>query len=332
MIVDVRIGRRSVLGGLFFSMGGAAWAASTDRRDNVIGVLQTASLTTNASARTIEVLRKSLREEGLVEGQNLKLLLRSAEGDPLTLPTLATELVSHPVHVLFAFGPAAVQAAASATRTLPIVALDLESDPVRAGWARTLSQPGGNVTGLFLNLPELAGKWLELLREMLPRVERVGALWDATTGSAQADAVREAATQLRVSLKVHPLRSAGEMSSALDAARAAGAQALVMLSSPLTRNASRQVAEFSARHGLPAISPFRAFPDAGGLVSYGPDLDYYFARTASFAGKILRGASVGQLPIEQPAKFELIVNAAAARALHVSVPQAVLLRANEVIQ
>ncbi|HEU5296812.1 MAG TPA: ABC transporter substrate binding protein [Burkholderiaceae bacterium] len=122
-----------------------------------------------------------------------------------------------------------------------------------------------------------------------------------------------------------------EMSAALDAARAAGAQALLMLSSPLTRNASQQVADFTVRHRLPAISPFRAFPDAGGLVRYGPDLDYFFARTADFANKILRGTNVGELPIEQPAKFELAVDANAARTLNVTVPPTVLIRANEVI-
>jgi putative ABC transport system substrate-binding protein len=326
-----RLRRRCVLAGLASTLGWDAGAADAERRVHVVGVLQTASLTTNASARTLGVLRESLRSQGLVEGRNLTLVLRSAEGNPLALPPLASELVSLPVQVLLAFGPAAVQAAVSASRTLPIVALDLESDPVRSGWARTLSKPGGNVTGLFLNLSEISGKWLELLREMMPQVQRVSALWDATTDPAQADAVRQAAARLKVELTVHPLRSTGEVSTALDAARAAGAKALLMLSSPLTRNASQQVAEFTVRHRLPAISPFRAFPDAGGLVSYGPDLDYFFARTADFADKILRGAKAGELPIEQPAKFELVVNAATARTLNIVVPPTVLIRANEVI-
>jgi len=309
-----------------------AWGAESERRVHTVGVLQTAPLTTNASARTMAVLRDSLRSLGLVEGQNLKLVLRSADGGPPALPALADELVKLPVHVLCAFGPAAVQAAVAASRSVPIVALDLESDPVQAGWARNLSAPGGNVTGLFLNLPDFAGKWLELLRELLPRLQRVGAVWDATTGPAQADAVREAARRFSLELKVHALRSTDEMPGALEAARVGGAQALLMLSSPLTRNASQQVAEFAARHRLPAISPFRAFPDAGGLMSYGPDLDYFFARTASFADKILRGAKAGNLPIEQPARFELIVNAAVARSLGLNVPRTVLLRANEVIE
>lgn len=319
----------AVAGSWCFAPFSNTWAADTP---HTLGVLQTAPLTTNASARTMAVLRESLRALGLIEGRNLKLVLRSAEGRPQALPALAAEMVGLPVHVLCAFGPAAVQAAVGASRTLPIVALDLESDPVLAGWARHLRQPGGNVTGLFLNLPELAGKWLELLRDLLPRLQRVGALWDATSGPAQADAVRRAARQLSLELKVHALRSSDEMAQALEAARTGGAQALVMLSSPLTRNASQQVAEFAARHRLPAISPFRAFPDAGGLMSYGPDLDYYFARTASFADRILRGAKAGDLPIEQPAKFELVLNAAVGRTLGLNIPSTVLLRADEVIE
>jgi len=322
--------RRSVLIGVA-SLGVGARAANTEPRLHAVGVLQTASLTTNASARTVKVLRESLHKQGLVEGQNLALILRSAEGNPLALPALASEMVSLPVHVLLAFGPAAVQAAAAASRTLPIVALDLESDPVRSGWARTLSRPDGNVTGLFLNLSEIAGKWLELLREIVPRVQRVSTLWDATAGAAQADAVRQAAARLNVQLTLHALGSSSEMSAALDASRTSRAQALLMLSSPLTRNASQQVADFASQNRLPAISPFRAFPDAGGLISYGPDLDYFFARTADFADKILHGAHVGELPIEQPSKFELVINAAAARTLNITLPPSMLIRANEVI-
>ena len=325
-----RLRRRCVLA-CIASLGFDAGAADPERRVRVVGVLQTAPLTTNASARTLGVLRESFQRQGLVEGRNLTLVLRSAEGDPLVLPVLASEMTGLAVEVMLAFGPAAVQAAVAASRTLPIVALDLESDPVRSGWARSLSKPGGNVTGLFLNRSEIAGKWLELLREMVPQVRRVSALWDATTDAAQVDAVRQAAARLRVDMTVHSLRSTSEISTALNAARAADAQALLILSSPLTRNASQQVAEFTVRHRLPAISPFRAFPEAGGLLSYGPDLDYFFARTADFADKILRGASAGDLPIEQPAKFELVINAAAARALHIAVPPAVRIRANEVI-
>jgi len=307
-----------------------AWGAD-GRAMATIGVLQTSTLTSNASARTISVLRDSLRALGLVEGRNLRLVLRSAEGRPQALPMLASELRQLPVQVLCAFGPAAVSAAVAASRTLPIVALDLESDPVQAGWAHSLNHPGGNVTGLFLNLPELAGKWLELLRELLPRVQRVGVLWDATSGSAQANAVREAAQRLALQVNVHALRSVDELGFALEGARAGGAQALLLLSSPLTRNGSQQVAKFAATHRLPAISPFRAFSEAGGLMSYGPDLDYYFARTASFADKILRGANPGELPIEQPARFELVINAGTGRALGLSVSKTLLLRANEVI-
>jgi putative ABC transport system substrate-binding protein len=305
-----------------------AWAAAVP---DTVGVLQTSTLTSGASARTVAVLRDAMRALGRVEGRNLKLVLRSAEGRPQALPALAAELVRMPVHVLCAFGPAAVQAAVEATRMLPIVALDLESDPVQAGWARSLSHPGGNVTGLFLNLPDLAGKWLELVRELLPRARRVGVLWDATTGPAHADAVRAAAQRLGLEPQVHAIRSVDDFARALDAAVAGGAQALVMLSSPLMRNGSQQVAEFAAQHRLPTISPFRAFPDVGGLMSYGPELDYFFARAAAFADKILRGTHAGELPIEQPAKFELVINAAAARGIGLIIPNTVLLRANEVL-
>jgi putative ABC transport system substrate-binding protein len=294
----------------------------------MVGVL----ITDSRGNISLPILTQGLRDLGYVDGKNIAIVVRSASGKPDALPALATELVQRRVDVLFATGPAAIRAARDATAAAPIVALDLESDPVQAGWARSLARPGGNLTGLFLDLPGLTGKWLELLREAVPGIRRVGLVWDSTTGSAQLTAVKAAAQGLAIDLHVLEVRSADDLDVALRAGLSAGPRALVLLSSPLVSTGSGQIAEFVMKNRLPAISPFRRFAEAGGLMSYGPDFDDFRHRAASYVDKILRGAKPGDLPIQQPTKFEMVINLKAAKALGLRIPQSILLRADEVIQ
>jgi len=212
------------------------------------------------------------------------------------------------------------------------VALDLETEPVRAGWAQTLALPGGNLTGLFLDLPAIAGKWLQLLREAAPRAQRVGVLWDSTTGTEQLDAAKAAAKDIGVELIVMEIRSLEGLEAALAAGLKAGMRAMMQLSSPLISQLSKPSAGFVAQQRLPGISAFRRFADEGGLMTYGPVRVEMYRRAASYVDRILRGARPGELAIEQPARFELVINLKAAKAMGLTFPQSLLLLADEVIQ
>jgi putative ABC transport system substrate-binding protein len=197
---------------------------------------------------------------------------------------------------------------------------------------RSLPRPGGNVTGLFLNFPELAGKWLQLLRDADPEVRAVGILWDSATGFAQLDAVKVAAQSFGVELSVLSVRTADNFDDALRTGLKDGVRAVVVLSSPIFQVNSARVAALTIRNRLPAISAFREFADAGGLLAYGPDLKEFFRRSALYIAKIIEGAKPGDLPIEQPTKFQLVINLKTARALGLKIPQSLLLRADEAIQ
>jgi len=317
-----------LLGGLF-AVSGSVCPQPTPRR-SVVGVLLTDAA--NAASRVLPAFTRGLQELGYVEGKNIVIDIRSAAGKSQALPGLAAELVQRKVDVIFVTGPAPIRAVLAATDTIPIVALDQETGPVQAGWAQTLARPGGNLTGLFLDLPALSGKWLQLLREAAPRAKPVGLLWDSTTGAAQLDAAKVAASGLGAELIVMEMRSADDFDHALVAGLRAGMLAVMQLSSPLVSALSKQSADFVVRHRLPGLSAFRRFADEGGLLSYGPNRVRMYRRAASFVDKILQGARPGELAIEQPDQFEFVVNLNAAKALGLTIQQSLLLRADEVIQ
>jgi len=305
--------------------------AQASPKTAVVGVLMSAP-DTPISRKTVDVLRKALADLGYIEGKNIVVDVRWTGGTPEMLSRFATELVRRKVDVLYAVGPAAVHAASAATADIPIVGMDLESDPVKAGWARSLGRPGGNVTGLFLDLPGLTGKWLELLREVVPNVRRVALLWDPTTGRSQLAAIQIVAKGLGIELQVLEVRASDDLQGALGTMIRGSSRALVMLSAPLVRSRSQQIAEFTLQNKMPAISPFRTFADFGGLMSYGPEIEDFFRRSAVYADKILKGARAADLPIEQPKTFEFVINLKSAKALGLSVPQSLLVRADEVLQ
>ena len=317
----------AVAGGLF--AGPSIADAQQSGKLPVVGVLFN-NIAVSPSVRTFT---QFLGELGYVDGTNIIIENRSAAGKPGAMRGLAAELVQRNVDVIFATGPAAIRAARDASSVTPIVALDLETDPVEAGWVKSLARPGGNLTGLFLNLPGLAGKWLELLKAAAPRIRRASVLWDSTTGSAQLNAVRAAAQAFALELRVTEVRSDEDVGAMLGGAgMGAGSDALVVLTSPALGNHQKEIADFTLKNRLPAISLYRRFAEGGGLLAYGPDVNEMRRRATAYVDKILKGARLGDLPVEQPTKFEFLINLKTAKALGLVIPQSLLLRADEVFQ
>ena len=284
-------------------------------------------------AATVDTARQGLRDLGYVDDKTIAFELRFAGGKPETFPGLAADLVQRKVDVLFAISPAAVRAAKDATSTIPIVGLDLESDPVAAGFARSFAQPGGNITGCFLDQSGLTSKWLELMGQVVPDARRIAVLRDPSTGPWQLAAIKVAAEKLGMELQVLEIRSAGELDNALQVGVKGGSRALVQLSSPLFDSSfAARIADLTAKHRLPAISMFRSFAEAGGLMSYGPNRREYYKRLPVYIDKILKGANPADLPIEQPTKFDFVVNLKTAKMFGLTIPRSLVARADQVIQ
>lgn len=310
-----------------FPDAGEAQGTAKVRR---IGILMYQSMTAEFQP-LFTAFRHGLQDTGYVEGQNIAIEWHDAQGSRDRLPGLAAELITRRVEAIFAVGPQALQVARQTTRTVPVVAIDLESDPVEGGYVANLAKPGGNITGVFLDLPELMGKWLGLLREVTPTA-RVAALWDPTTAVPQVKAIETAANAMSVRLDVYQIREPGDFKKTFDAVASSRADAVVILSSPLMFVASKRISDFARPNRLPAISMFRAFPLTGGLMSYGPVFPDAWRRVGVQVGKILSGVSPGNLPVERPSRFELVINLKTAKAFGLTIPQSVLLRADEVIQ
>jgi putative tryptophan/tyrosine transport system substrate-binding protein len=298
------------------------------RADNVplVAVLVSTGL------HSLDYLRQGLRDLGFVEGQHVVFAFRSADGNPRDLPGLARHLASLKPAVLFCAGPAALDAAVHATSSVPIVALDLETDPLRSGLVRSVEHPRTNVTGLFLDQPGFTRRWFELLRQVLPKAQRINLLWDVSTGPWQLAAAKDAARAQRFDADTLVVRDEGEFEPELTDGLRRKPDALVLLSSPLVRARSKPIAEFCVRHRLPAISPFNEFPQAGGLMSYGPDVKDFYLRTAVFVDRILNGARAGDLPLSLPTQFRQVLNLRAAEQLGLSLPPVLVAAANEVLR
>ncbi|HEX7787003.1 MAG TPA: ABC transporter substrate-binding protein, partial [Methylomirabilota bacterium] len=247
------------------------------------------------------------------------------------LAALVAELLRLEIDVLLATNPHSIRASRRATRTIPIVGVDLETDPIDAGWIKSLARPGGNLTGFFLDIPELSGKQLQFLAEAMPRLRRVAVLWDADVAATQFKATEAAARTLRFQLQSLPVRHPGEFASAFGQARQQRAEAMVIPSSPLIFPNLRRLAALALEQRLPAISVFPQFAGAGGLMGYGPDLPDLFRRAAGYIDRILKGAAPRDLPIQRPVVFALALNLASAKALGMTLPPSFILRADQVI-
>jgi putative ABC transport system substrate-binding protein len=275
--------------------------------------------------------RQGLRDFGYVEGRTISLEVRSANGRTDRLPDLARELVRMKVDVLVTITPPGVRAAREATSTIPIVAGAVD-DAVEQGFVASLAHPGGNVTGVSSLNTELSAKRLELLKEAVPKVSRVAVLREAVGGASSVQATATAARALRVQLQIFELRDPNELPSVFAAMAKERIEAVAVLPGPMITSQMLQIVELAARARLPAVFPEARFVEAGGLMSYGPNLAEIYRSAAGYVDKILKGVKPSNLPVEQPTKFESIINLKAAKALGVIIPQSVLLRADRVIE
>src|SRR5712692_1525732 len=281
----------------------------------------------------IESFRQGLRELGYVEGQNIAIEYRFAEGRPERLPALAAELVRLKVDVIVAGGPPAPAAAKQATGTIPIV-FAVAADPVAVGLVASLARPGGNITGLASISGEIVGKQLELFKEVAPKVSRVAVLQNPSNDT-HPHTLRQAegaARALGVQLHIVEARTPPEIDAAFAAMRSQRAGGVLVLRDPLFLTHRTQIAALAAKNRLPAVYGFKEEAEAGGLMAYGASVPLMYRRAATYVDKILRGAKPADLPVEQPTKFELVINLKTAKALGLTIPQSVLRRADEVIQ
>jgi putative ABC transport system substrate-binding protein len=277
----------------------------------------------------VQAVLDGMRAEGYSQ---VEIVLRVAEGDPSRFTPLVTEVIASKVDVFFAIGPAMVRAARSATQTMPIVANDLETDPVETGWAASLAHPGGNITGVFMAFPDFATKWLGLLKDALPSLSHVAVLWDPSTGLSQKNAIEAAAKAAKLAAEFIEVRTPSDLDGAFNSAKQEGADSLVMLSSPLISANVHKEAELAILHHLPVITLFPDFPRAGGLMAYGPNLLGGIRDAGGMIAKVLLGRKPADLPIQRPSKFELVINLKTATALGLALPNAVVALADEVIE
>jgi putative tryptophan/tyrosine transport system substrate-binding protein len=280
----------------------------------------------------VVALIQGLRDTGYINGQNALIETRIFGTTLDRLPDLAKELVDLKCDVIVAASRYAFEVAMKATSTIPIVGIDLESDPVASGWAKSLGRPGSNFTGLFLDLPELSGKQIEFLKDAVPTLSHLGVLWDSSIGVVQFRATQAAAREAGVTLHSLPIQSPEDFKGTFDRAAREPIHGVVVLSSPLILEQRLQIADWAMKARLPTISLFTSFPRSGGLMAYGPSLPDMYKRAATYVDRILKGARVADLPIERPIKFELVINLKTAKALGLTIPESFLLRADEVIE
>ncbi len=308
-----------------------AAAAQPPARVPRIGFLITASPSDNLLWR--QAFRQGLRDLGYTESHNIAIEYRYAEGRPERLPDLAAELARLKVDVIVAETTPASLAAKQATATIPIV-MTIVADPVGTGLVSSLAQPGGNITGTSVQLPELAAKRLQLLQEVLPKVSRVAVLWNPENAyiALVMKETEAAARVLGVRLDPLEVRAPDDFEEAFQVATRRRAGALLVLDDFLTVRHHTRIAAFAVKSRLPSMAGVTGFAEAGGLLTYGPNFPDISRRAATYVDRILKGAKPADLPVEQPTRFELVINLKTAKALGLTIPQSVLVRADHVIQ
>ena len=318
----------------------AAWpiAARAQQPANVarIGCLVTGALESPEMRAMVDAFRQGLRERGYVEGQNIVVEYRSADGNIERFARLAEELASLKVDLILAPNTPATRAAQHATDTIPIVGVAM-GDPVADGLVASLARPGRNITGLTFLGPELAGKRLDLLRQALPSASRIAALWHpaAFSESTTRDMLRATeavARTLAVELQLVEVRGADELDRAFSAMARNRAEALITFASAMLFNERRQIIDLATKHRLPSMTNAREFAELGGLIAYGASLTDLQRRSATYVDKVLKGAKPADLPVQQPTKFELVINLKTAKTLGLDIPPTLLATADEVIE
>jgi putative tryptophan/tyrosine transport system substrate-binding protein len=278
-----------------------------------------------------EAFHRGMRELGYVDGQNISYEYRFAEGRPERLPELAADLVRLKPDVIFALGGDVAPDARKATQTIP-VAFAVSTDPVLSGLVASLSRPGGNATGVTFLLDELASKRLVLLKEAVPQLSRVAFLFNPDHPDNERREAERAAAALGVKLHLAEVRGPGDFDPAFDAIARAGVDALYVVSSRQTVTNIARIVDFAAKHRLPLVGGWGAWTQAGGLISYGPNVSEMVRQSAAYVDKILKGAKPGELPVQQPTRFELLINLKTAKTLGLAIPEAFLLQADRVIE
>jgi putative ABC transport system substrate-binding protein len=331
VIRDLRLFALIVVGACLGSFGlPSAADAQQPPSPRRIGVLLVAR---SPDSKEAQAFRQELRDAGYAEGRDVVIEWRSANGDYDRIPELAADLVQRKVDVIVVEATLATQAVQRATSTIPIV-LAVVADPVGSGLVANLAHPGGNVTGLSLMVADLSAKRLQLLKEVIPRLTRVVVLWNPATPyhPKVVDELKEVAPSLSIELSFVGVRTPQQFGPAFSAISRAHAQALYVLDDAFFVIHRMTLLKLALKARLPVIYSQRNFPDAGALMSYGPNIEDLFRRSAGYVDKILKGAKPGDLPIEQPTQFELVVNLKTAKTLGITIPEAILLRADEVIR
>jgi putative ABC transport system substrate-binding protein len=315
---------------LFLSVGGAIALPARAQSILRVGFLHPGKV--EAGNVRLTAFAEGLRNKGFVEGKTVAISVRAADFDPGRLAQYAGELIDSKVDVLFVVGTRAIQEARTRTQSLPIVALDLDSDPVAGGFVQSLAHPGGNLTGVFFDFAEFSGKWLEMMGEIIPGLKHVAAVWDPGTGPVQIDAAVTVARTRGVALEVIKVDSPSAMAPGFREAADKKVQAVLILSSPIFGTLARQTADLALANRLPAITMFPEFAQVGGLIAYGTDQTDLFRQGGEFVGKVLGGAKPADLPVERPSRILLAVNMKTAATLGLTIPQVILLRADQVIE
>jgi len=318
----------------------AAWPLSVNAQPSAkiprIGLMVTGSLQSPEARVQLDAFRQGLRQLGYTEGRNIAIEYRGADGRIERFPNLAAELVRLEVDLIFAANTRAALAARQATSTIPIVSAVM-GDPVEDGLVASLAQPGGNVTGLTFLAPELTAKRMQLLKDALPNVSRVAALWHpGAYGERTMDdmlkATESAARTLGVQLHLIEVRAAGELERAFSTMMKERAEALFLFPTPMLFLARRRIIELAATNRLPSVSQAREFVELGGLIAYGANINDLFRRSTVYVDKILKGAKPADLPVEQPTRFELVINLKTAKTLGIDLPLGLMIRADEMIE
>jgi putative ABC transport system substrate-binding protein len=317
-------------------LGGAAAAWSLTARAQQsrlyrVGILS--DYRRDAAAAIFTPFARGLRDAGYIEGQNIAFEIRYSEGKNEILPTLARDLIGHNIDVIVAIGTPAAKAAKAATEIVPVVFARI-ADPIEAGLVDALARPVGNVTGLSLQSTELSAKRLELIKQVVPGITHVGVLWESGSPQALAELheIEQAAQSLKVRLVIEAVPSPDDFAPSISSIAGHGAGAILFAGSPLFTDHREQLAELAIKARLPTMSVWRAIVEAGGLMSYGTNYFHVYRRAAAYVDKILKGVRPADLPIEQPTKFELVINLKTARTLGLEIPANVLALADEVIE
>jgi putative ABC transport system substrate-binding protein len=317
----------TLLGGMAVSWPMSLSAQPAARRPR-LGIL---IYSTPQADPNTESFRRGLRDLGYIDGQTISIEYRYAEGKPERLPALAMELVGLKPDVMFVLGGDVAPYLSKATQTIPIV-YAMSADPVRLGLSASLARPGGNATGVTFLQDELAAKRLEILKEAAPRITRVAFLWNPDHADNELNVTKQAATTLGLHLHSMEVRGPADLDGAFNAATQAGVNAIYVVSSRQTVASIPRIVDFATKSRLPLAGGWGAWVQAGGLISYGPNVGDVVRQSASYVDKILKGAKVGDLPVQQPTRFELLVNLKTAKTFDLTIPESFLLRADKVIE